>query len=177
VQVCCAGGGRGDMFLPQPPLRLPAQGAEHPTLRFWPPGTPRHHHPMYLQKCGSIPWHRGAASCRGDAADASQPLIQHTAAIPPRSTSLGCADSTRASQPREKIPAASARVRHGSVRWHRGLCHAVPRLPGDRHGEAGSGAGSEGPYPPALPPRTPRVSGRVISYACSVEIKHVLQNK
>lgn len=126
AQVCCASSGPGDTSLPQAPLGLPALGAECPTLQFWPPGTPCHHGPVCVHKRGSIPLHRGAVSGLGDAGDVGQRLIQHAAAVPPRITSLGCADSTRASQCREKIPAAPARVRHGSTRWHRGLCRAVP---------------------------------------------------
>ena len=116
----------GDSSLPQPPLGVPALGAEHPSPRFWPPGTSCHHCPVCVHKRGSIRLHQGVASGRGDAGDASQRLIQHAAAIPPRITGLGCTDSTGASRYWEKIPAAPARVRHGSTRWHRGLCHAVP---------------------------------------------------
>lgn len=120
VQVGCAGWGQGNTSLPQPPLGLPALGAERLTLWFWHPGTSCHPSPVHVHKCGNIPLHQGVASgWGGDAGDASQRLIQHAATIPPRITSLGYTDSTRASRYRQKIPAAPARVRDSSVRWHR----------------------------------------------------------
>lgn len=97
---------------------------------------------------------------------------------------LGWTHGTRASWCWEKIPAAPAGASGAvpcpggcAVPW--GLCHATLSLCqlGTGTVRRGHRACSGGPCPPALPPRTPRVCRGVISYACSVEIKHVLQNK